>query len=37
MEWIEKVIADFPQMSRETRIFLAKAVTLFARALSDAA
>ena len=26
---ISKVVADFPKLSRETRIFLAKAITLF--------
>ena len=30
---IAKVMADFPKLSRETRLFLAKAVTLFQDAL----
>jgi hypothetical protein len=39
VEWISKVIADFPALSRETRIFLAKAISLFsdARRHTDAA
>ena len=28
MEWVEKVMADFPKVSRETRIFLAKVFAL---------
>jgi len=34
---ISKVSADFPKLSRETRIFLAKAITLFqdAKALTE--
>jgi len=35
---INKVVADFPKLSRETRIFLAKAITLFqdTKALTEA-
>jgi hypothetical protein len=35
---LSKVFADFPRLSRETRIFLAKAVTTFqdAKALTEA-
>lgn len=33
-EWQAKVIADFPKMSRETRIWLAKAMRLFNEALT---
>jgi hypothetical protein len=35
---LSKVAADFPKLSRETRIFLAKAITLFqdAKALTEA-
>ena len=29
--WINKVIADFPKLSRETKIFLAKTMALLAR------
>jgi len=28
-EWFNKVMADFPKLSRETRIFLGKAARLF--------
>lgn len=31
MEWVSAVVMDFPKMSRETRIFLAKSISLFAR------
>ena len=34
-EMIAKVMADFPKLSRETRLFLAKAVTLFQDALQE--
>lgn len=30
VEWMVKVTADFPRVSRETRIFLAKMMRLFA-------
>jgi len=33
LEWQAKVIADFPRMSRETRIWLAKSTRLFNEAL----
>ncbi len=29
-EWLSKVLSDMPKMSRETKIFLAKAIRLFA-------
>lgn len=29
-EWIQNIIEDFPKLNRETKIFLAKAVFLFA-------
>jgi hypothetical protein len=31
-DWIAKVFADFPKVSRETRIFLAKAIRILAEA-----
>ncbi len=32
IEWVSKMLEDFPKLSRETRIFLAKALRLFAEA-----
>jgi hypothetical protein len=32
MDWIGKVIEDFPKLNRETRIFLAKTIQAFADA-----
>ena len=29
-EWIDKIVADFPALSRETKIFLARVLRLFA-------
>jgi hypothetical protein len=31
LSWVTKIVADFPNMSRETRIFLAKTMRLTAR------
>lgn len=35
IEWTAKIIADFPKLSRETRIFLAKALSLLFRHLKS--
>lgn len=32
VEWMAKIVEDFPKMSRETRIFLAKAGAMLAQA-----
>ena len=34
-EMLSKVIADFPKMSRETRLFLGKCMALFTDAIAD--
>jgi hypothetical protein len=34
-EWIDAVLADLPYVSRETRLFLAKALRLFVSCQSD--
>lgn len=33
-EWIEKVLADFPKMSRETKLWLAKVISIYTDALA---
>jgi hypothetical protein len=33
-EWISKIYGDFPILSRETRIFLAKSMSLYSDYLS---
>jgi len=34
-EWIEKLLADFPKLRRETRLFLAKVLSLSAEAVDE--
>lgn len=36
-EWQAAIIADFPKVSRETRIFLAKVIRLAAEAIKEKA
>ena len=31
VEWVEKVVGDFPKLSRETKIFLAKVLRVYAQ------
>lgn len=33
IEWVEKIIQDFPQLNRETKLFLAKAMRIAAEAM----
>ncbi len=34
-DWIAKIVEDFPKLNRETRLFLAKAMQLFAESIAE--
>jgi hypothetical protein len=34
-EWIDRMIADFPKLNRETKLFLAKSIRLHAETMKD--